>query len=211
MFKLSSLLSTLTQSSKGSDSASQHESISTSGNFEQGPRPQGDSRSHLIAFFKEYPEFDYDPMRPYMEQFHKMAGQFGWGITGQRYKKAHDNLRYAAINQFNDIYGTDPSDYNLWANIFGSLDIEDAPKDVKHCKKFARTKYVNVCNMVDAPVTRAKPQLYASEEELSKYTFATQNIFPHDGDFMTILAKSFIRNLIHPSRKKSQPGESIEK
>ncbi|KAG8681315.1 hypothetical protein FRC09_017570, partial [Ceratobasidium sp. 395] len=184
------------------DFASQPESNSTSEASQDSPRLE-DLRSHLIAFFKEYPEFDYDPTRPYMEQFYQMVKRLEWGLTGPRYKKAHTDLRKAMINQFNDIYGTDSEDYNVWSNLFSSLDIEDAPKDIKHCKKFARTKYVNVCNMVDAPVTRVKPRLFATEEELSEYTFGTQYIFPQDGEHMTVLARSFIRNLTNPSRKRN--------
>jgi hypothetical protein len=89
----------------------------------------------LIKFFKNYRDFDYDPAKPYMNEFYRMAQHFGWGVRGKRYKKARKEFRAAMILQFNDIYGVDSKDLNIWSNLFSTLEVSGVPQEAERCKK----------------------------------------------------------------------------
>jgi hypothetical protein len=54
------------------------------------------------------------------------------------FKKARQDLRVAMLREFNDIYGLDEKDIDVWRNLFHVVnhpDVPEAPGTPKACKK----------------------------------------------------------------------------
>ncbi|CAE6387578.1 unnamed protein product [Rhizoctonia solani] len=59
-------------------------------------------RKYIKQFFAKYPAFDYDPTKPYTEEFIRMTQQFGWLEDSEEYKTARKRLNSASVRQFNE-------------------------------------------------------------------------------------------------------------
>lgn len=66
-----------------------------------------------------------------------MIEQFDWKPPEheQDIEKARKGLRLAMLREFNDIYGMDGKDMNVWRNLFGVLGYTDVPGSAKSCRK----------------------------------------------------------------------------
>ncbi|CAE6528317.1 unnamed protein product [Rhizoctonia solani] len=103
----------------------------------QEPPPK-ELRTHLEAFFSEYPEFDYDPTKPCTDEFKRLTK--GWEKKSEEFQKARKGMNEALTEQFNAIYGKDPSDVAAWRNLCSVLDLAEIPTEKSACKKASRSQ-----------------------------------------------------------------------
>ncbi|KAG8706125.1 hypothetical protein FRC11_008495 [Ceratobasidium sp. 423] len=62
----------------------------------------GQLRKHIEHFFAKYPKFNYDPTKPYTEEFIRMTEEFGWPENSKEYKNTRKKLNTASVLQFNE-------------------------------------------------------------------------------------------------------------
>ncbi|KAF8598043.1 hypothetical protein BDV93DRAFT_561732 [Ceratobasidium sp. AG-I] len=158
-----------------------------------------DPRVHLKEFFARYSEFDYQEFKPYVGEFLRMRDHFQWGRRGKRYKSAKKAFREATLEQFNNIYGMDNKDMATLKTLFATIEAADMPEDAKACKKLLRSKYyVNICDLVDKPVTGLKITCFPDEPTLAEYTRTNEKIFPGPGKIGSRLINLLRRNIMKP-------------
>ncbi|KAM0489513.1 hypothetical protein ACHAP8_012499, partial [Fusarium lateritium] len=96
-----------------------------------------DERSidNIDQFFAEYPNFDYDSSRPIWTEFNRMCRFFGWNKDDEELKDAKGEFKVAMVKQFNDIYGKDPKNLQLWQKLCHVLNIEPVPTRLAECRE----------------------------------------------------------------------------
>ncbi|CAE6444612.1 unnamed protein product [Rhizoctonia solani] len=57
---------------------------------------------HIKRFFAKYPKFNYDPNKPYTEEFIRMTKEFNWTRYSEEYRNARKKLNTASVLQFNE-------------------------------------------------------------------------------------------------------------
>ena len=75
----------------------------------------------MDAFFAEYSDYSFDPMRPIVQQFKRMARELHLGRTETR--EARDKLRSAMVLDFNDVFGEDENDLESWQRLCRMLQV----------------------------------------------------------------------------------------
>ncbi|CAE6443580.1 unnamed protein product [Rhizoctonia solani] len=127
-------------------------------------------RSHLVSFFAQYPDFKYDPSQPFMDEFWRLVDTYQFGRHGTRYKLARRGVRNAILLEFKDIYGTRSCNMHVWHNFFKAIGIDEVPRDIGLCNKQVKSIHLNICDLIDRPVTGIHIQTFPNEMELSHYT-----------------------------------------
>ncbi|KAF8598044.1 hypothetical protein BDV93DRAFT_421968, partial [Ceratobasidium sp. AG-I] len=133
----------------------------------------------LEIFFSQYTGFKYNPAKPYMGEFYRMTNQFDWKSKSDEFQEARKKLNDASVLQFNAIYGR-RNNIASWRNLCSVLDIAEIPKTLDECRTLVESLHVNICDLVDSPVTHADVVLFKSEEALSYYTIRTGKFFDLD-------------------------------
>ncbi|CAE6469095.1 unnamed protein product [Rhizoctonia solani] len=64
-------------------------------------------RKYIKRFFAKYPEYTYDPTKPYTDEFNSMVEQFGWLKDSKEYEIARRRLNTASVLQFNANFDED--------------------------------------------------------------------------------------------------------
>ncbi|CAE6444618.1 unnamed protein product [Rhizoctonia solani] len=166
---------------------------------------QAKYRTHLEAFFAqpEYEGFDYDPTKPYMQQFYRMTNHFGWDSKGteeqkQKFQAAREGINKASVLQFNEIFGTDKKSVTAWRNLCSVLDVAYIPKSRFRCQEVIRSLYVNICDLLDSPALGTRVKKFDSEEELSVYTKRTGKFFPLEDAHAGGLLRFLLRQVLVP-------------
>ncbi|KAG8729232.1 hypothetical protein FRC11_009256 [Ceratobasidium sp. 423] len=65
-------------------------------------------RKHIKGFFAGYQKFNYDPTKPYTEEFIRMVEEFKWAEDSKKYKTARKRLNTASVLQFNENFDSKP-------------------------------------------------------------------------------------------------------
>jgi hypothetical protein len=89
--------------------------------------------SQSQAYFREFPDFPFDPSQSSMPQLVQLGGQQHW--DGKRAAKEKRRLRDAYIADFQCYYGIDANNIESWRALFRALRIEPAPSNVRLCEK----------------------------------------------------------------------------
>ncbi|KAG8699826.1 hypothetical protein FRC09_006353 [Ceratobasidium sp. 395] len=101
-------------------------------------RAETDPRSYIKNFFNKYPEFNYDPSRPVMDEFCRMCDMF-WPSRSDRDNPertdAREGIRDALVQQFNVIYGKNEKSLSAWQNLCDVLQLADVPNDLNACRE----------------------------------------------------------------------------
>ncbi|KAG9090987.1 hypothetical protein FS749_000156 [Ceratobasidium sp. UAMH 11750] len=171
-------------------------------------RPRGkkksiepDPRSYIKAFFIKYPEFDYDPLQPVMDEFYRMCDKF-WpnreDKDNPKRQEARDGFRDALTQQFNAIYGTNKKSLTAWQNLCDVLQLADIPDNLKECRELVQSTYVNIVDLVDVPVTQIPVEHFGGEQELSDYTKRTGKYFPKENAYAGGLLRFLLRQIDEP-------------
>lgn len=171
-------------------------------------RTQAELRTHLESFFAQYPDFKYDPTKPYMEEFYRMTNQFDWDSKGTpeqqaSFQAARQGINDASVRQFNEIFGKDENDLTSWRNLCSVLEIADIPTSLKDCRKVVKALYINLCDLVDSPALHTQVEHFDSEEALSEYTIEEGKYFPLESALAGGLLKFLLRHILDPHRGKS--------
>ncbi|KAG9090986.1 hypothetical protein FS749_000155 [Ceratobasidium sp. UAMH 11750] len=98
-------------------------------------KPEPDPRSHLKAFFANYPHFNYDPSRPIMDEFYRMCDRTWSRREDPEREVARNGLRDALTRQFNDIYGTDERSLEAWKKLCVVLQLWNIPDELHACRE----------------------------------------------------------------------------
>ncbi|KAG8738748.1 hypothetical protein FRC10_006512 [Ceratobasidium sp. 414] len=168
---------------------------------------KSDPRSHLKAFFANYPNFNYDPARPTMDEFYRMCDRTWPDREDPRRDVARNGIRDALTRQFNDIYGTDERSLTAWKELCSVLQLRDIPDELNACRELVRSTYVNIIDLVDARVTKVHVRHFGSEKELSEYTMRTGKYFPKENAYAGGLLKFLLRHIISPSNGKAHSSQ----
>jgi hypothetical protein len=107
----------------------------TKSSFRANPEDVLKARSHLKDFFKTFPEFNYNPNKPYMEEFYRMTNQFKWNTDSNEFKKARQGINTASVLQFNSLIGKDEHALAAWHMLFRRIKGEELPETVKQCRQ----------------------------------------------------------------------------
>ncbi|CAE6473717.1 unnamed protein product [Rhizoctonia solani] len=173
------------------------------------PKNAEDKRSqykpppHIKNFFAQYPEFDYDPTKHYIDEFYRMTKQFRWNSKGTleqqaKFRAARENVDRASVHQFNEIYGTDVDDHAAWQKIFEILRMGKAPKRIGACKRRVREYHANLCDLVHNHARGKGTKRFRSAEELRDYTIRTGKFFPQKHADAGGLLRFLLRHLLNP-------------
>ncbi|CAE6432637.1 hypothetical protein ACGC1H_006776 [Rhizoctonia solani] len=138
----------------------------------KSPTTEQDSfaRSHLVSFFAQYPDFKYDQSKPFMDEFWRLVETHQFGRRGKRYKSARKGVKEAILLQFKDIYGAHSCNIQVWHNFFKAIGIDEMPRDIGLCHRQAKSIHLNICDLIDKPVTGIDIQKFPNVLELSRYT-----------------------------------------
>ena len=85
----------------------------------------------MDAFFAEYSDYSFDPMRPIVEQFKRMARELHFGEI--KTKEAREDLRGAMVLDFNDVFGVDENDLESWQRLCRLLQVSPIPDNIDEC------------------------------------------------------------------------------
>ncbi|KAH7334205.1 hypothetical protein B0J17DRAFT_672584 [Rhizoctonia solani] len=140
--------------------------IAKSPTTEQAPS----ARSHLISFFAQYPEFKYDPSKSFISEFWKLVDAYGLNLNEKRFKAARRELRNAVLQEFKDIYGTHSCDIEVWQRFFNAIEIDEPPREIGQCHRKAKLTHLNICDLIDRPVTGIDIKTFPTVIELRDYT-----------------------------------------
>ncbi|OAP63864.1 hypothetical protein AYL99_03091 [Fonsecaea erecta] len=158
-------------------------------------RGKSKRRDHIGDFFAEYPEFDYDQSAEIWREFYRMCDGFGWRGRNDEKEEAKERFKSAMVLQFNDLYGTDRDDLNAWQGLCRILNIFPPPTELDECRKRVRRTHVNLVDLVDAPRTGARVEVFTNLEELQKYTIDTGKYFPKEDAYAGGLLKFLLREI----------------
>ncbi|KAI0792461.1 hypothetical protein C8Q75DRAFT_753008 [Abortiporus biennis] len=139
------------------------------------------SSTHLDSFFNQYAQYTYNPNASVAREFQRLGQRMGWSDDERRI--ARERYREALTNEFNDIFGTDPSDYEAWKKLFGILKISPVPASVLECTRVIKSVNVNLVDVVNAarnPTVVPTPRKFGTVKELRKYSYKNKKIFPRD-------------------------------
>ncbi|KAG8707084.1 hypothetical protein FRC08_000711 [Ceratobasidium sp. 394] len=170
-------------------------------------KPEPDPRSHLKAFFANYPHFNYDPSRPIMDEFYRMCDRTWSRREDPEREVARNGLRDALTRQFNDIYGTDERSLEAWKKLCVVLQLWNIPDELHACRELVRSTYVNIVDVVDTSVTKIRVRHFESEMELSEYTTRTGKYFPKENAYAGGLLKFLLRHIVIPGSGKAHPSQ----
>jgi hypothetical protein len=101
--------------------------------YQPGPRSQAELRHYFIKYFAEFPNFNYDPAKPFMSEYKRMCTQFGWVDEDANEKKAFKRLQRAMGLQFDHIFGDNEKSRAAWHHMFSVMGIDDRPDKVESC------------------------------------------------------------------------------
>ncbi|KAH7334203.1 hypothetical protein B0J17DRAFT_720623 [Rhizoctonia solani] len=93
------------------------------------------ARSHLASFFAQYPKFEYDPSKPFMDEFRRLIVTEGFSQRGAGLRVARRGMKAAIVRQFKDIYGTHTCEIHVWHQFFSAIGIDETPQDIALCYK----------------------------------------------------------------------------
>ncbi|KAG9097640.1 hypothetical protein FS749_005835 [Ceratobasidium sp. UAMH 11750] len=153
------------------------------GKSHRPPRPDEliKARSCLREFFSQFNDFKYDPVKPYMDEFHRLVRLKKWSRKGEEYKKARKEIDDAGVQQFNRSIGTEVDDLAAWHRIFRLIKGEGLPKTIEECQIRARlVLQVNICDLLDARATGKKARNFEDLDQLRNYTRIEKKYFPRE-------------------------------
>ncbi|CUA77704.1 hypothetical protein RSOLAG22IIIB_12774 [Rhizoctonia solani] len=173
------------------------------------------TRTHLCSFFARYPDFKYDPSKPFMDEFWRLVETYQFDRRGRRFKAARKGVKDAKVLQFKNIYGTHSDDgVYAWYNFFRAIGIKETPRDIGLCHKKATSIHLNICDLIDLPVTRIGVKTFPNESELSRYSLKNVNrpmIVPLISKKLDPILGDLFRRIGNPLKPKVKKPASAPK
>ncbi|EUC55554.1 hypothetical protein RSOL_120710 [Rhizoctonia solani AG-3 Rhs1AP] len=170
------------------------------------------ARPHLVSFFAQYPNFKYDPSKPFMDEFWRLVETNQFGRRGKRYKSARQGVKDAILLQFNDIYKAHSYNIHVWHNFFRAIGMDEMPQDIGLCHRQAKSIHLNICDLIDKPVTGINIQKFPNVLELSHYTFKDidrPKIAPPISKKQDPIVGRLFRQVTNPPRPKVKDIQSV--
>ncbi|KAG1867072.1 hypothetical protein C8R48DRAFT_704106 [Suillus tomentosus] len=177
----------------------------------------GPSQTHtqtpLDDFFATYPAFDYNSSASASSEFYRMCGQFGWDEEDKdkEREQAHCDFKDALVQQFNEIYGTDPKNLTSWRNLCQIVRISPIPDTLESCREAVKATHVNIVDLIHTKVTGKPVTIFVSEAMLSKYTKKEGKFFPRDNAYAGGLLRYLLRRIMNPRQEcMSKSGQRTQ-
>jgi hypothetical protein len=107
------------------------------------PRPGALEREEddIDEFFKDYPDFPYDPTAPFWQEFRYLSFFSGWPTTREQRKRDVDPkspqklawkaFRVAVVKSFNKTFGGDEDDIDAWGKLCKAAGVRQVPDDLE--------------------------------------------------------------------------------
>lgn len=92
------------------------------------------TQAHFVAFFAQFPEFQYDSSQPIVSEFRRLTQTPEWK-SGINRRLGVASFKLALVLQFNATYGTDQNNLASWQNLCRVLRIESIPDELQACRK----------------------------------------------------------------------------
>ncbi|KAJ1301762.1 hypothetical protein OPQ81_008991 [Rhizoctonia solani] len=165
------------------------------------------ARCRLVAFFAKYPDFKYDPSKPFMDEFWRLVHTYKFGRHGKKYKLARREIKEAILLQFKDIYGTHKCNEGVWHQFFDAIGIDERPREIGLCYKRAKSIHLNICDLIDRPVTGVDVQKFPNVLELSRYTYEDMSrprIVPPISKKQDPIVGRLFRTVSNPPKPKAE-------
>ncbi|KAK0477237.1 hypothetical protein EDD18DRAFT_100086 [Armillaria luteobubalina] len=133
----------------------------------------------IQAFFAQHPGFHYDPSGETMQQFWSMIRQFGWTRDEDpRKTEALSGIQDAIALQFNGIYGGNAADLAAWQRLWEIVGEGEMPTNINACRAAIKRVFVNICDLVDYPITKVPPPRFSTGVELAQYSRSNGKFIP---------------------------------
>ena len=113
--------------------------------------PHRDSADHIAEFFAQYPTYQYNPARSFMDEYYAMCDFFCWDKESKERKRARERLRDAMVKQFNNVYGTDVDDLEAWQSLCRALELDPIPSKLRTCRTVSMARHSLLPLFVEHP------------------------------------------------------------
>ncbi|KAG9120498.1 hypothetical protein FRC07_003976 [Ceratobasidium sp. 392] len=175
------------------------------------PRPEEivRARAKLRKFFQQFKGFQYDPAKPYMDEFNRLVEVMRWDKKGEEYKKAKKGFYEAGVKQFNKTIGTEVDDLSAWHKLFKNIQGETLPRTVEECQIRARTLQVNIWDVLGAAAGGLKAKDFKQECLLSEYTVVNDRRFPREHVLAGKLLEFLLRHIDSPGKDVIHPKINV--
>lgn len=97
------------------------------------PMVLGD-RKPLELFFSQFPEFQYQPGRSSVAEFHRLCKKYGWEKGDPEKDVARYEFNLAMKKEFDSLYGSDEKDIHNWHKLCYVLSIDPVPDTLEECR-----------------------------------------------------------------------------
>ncbi|KAG9106694.1 hypothetical protein FRC07_008756 [Ceratobasidium sp. 392] len=171
------------------------------------PRPDEiiRARAKLRKFFQQFKGFQYNPAKPYMDEFNRLVKVMRWDKKEEEYKKAKKGIYEAGVKQFNKTIGTEVDDLSAWHRLFNNIQGETLLGTVEECQIRARTLQVNICDVLDAAAGGKKAKDFKQERLLSEYTLMKKRTFPREHVLAGKILEFLLRHILCPGEDVIHP------
>ncbi|KAM6502997.1 hypothetical protein JOM56_002974 [Amanita muscaria] len=159
--------------------------------------------THILAFFAEYPDFEYNATAPVWKEFNRLTRYMGWNPRpgeDPEYGEARSAFAAALGQQFSTFYGSDVNDINAWQALCTALGVEPIPDSLGKCRKLVKSTHVNLVDFIDSRITGEPIRIFLTEKELRRYTQRTHKIFPKESAKESGVLKYLLRRIYAPRR-----------
>ncbi|TFK93885.1 hypothetical protein K466DRAFT_649659 [Polyporus arcularius HHB13444] len=129
----------------------------------------------IERFFARFPEFDYQPTAPFLDEFKRLKELKEWDDKGERREKS--KLQEAMVEQFTVMYGREETDLLAWQRLCNALGVNPVPKTLHECRQLVSRTHVNLVDFIERRDPGQTVQKFASEEDLRRYTHETEKYY----------------------------------
>lgn len=100
--------------------------------------------NYIHEYFARYPDFEYQPMAPFLQEFRRLLREKGWLNDPNRSKAEWDAIHDAMVLQFNATYGRSAGDLSAWQSLCAALGVDPIPDNIKQCRKVGASHLLRV-------------------------------------------------------------------
>ncbi|RDX53153.1 hypothetical protein OH76DRAFT_1433139 [Lentinus brumalis] len=154
--------------------------------------------NHIHEYFAKYPEFDYQPVAPFLQEFRRLLRFKGWNNDPTRRKIEWDEIHDAMVLQFNVMYGRRADDLSAWQSLCDALGVNPIPDNIAQCRKIVKTTHVNLVDFLQRPDPEKPVQTFPSERALAKHSKKQKKIFPKSNVNVGSLLRDLLRRIFRP-------------
>ncbi|RDX53154.1 hypothetical protein OH76DRAFT_77150 [Lentinus brumalis] len=129
----------------------------------------------IERFFARFPEFDYQPTAPFLDEFKRLKELKEWDDKAEEREKS--KLQEAMVEQFTVMYGREENDLLAWQRLCNALGVNPVPDTLHECRQLVSRTHVNLVDFIERRDPGQTVQKFASEEDLRRYTHETEKYY----------------------------------